>query len=208
MKKTLLISTMLGLCLALAPAQAAAPARHSTDMWSSFYAGGFGGYGWTDGELAGGPTFDVNGTEYGAFAGYEIGTLIKWPVTLNGALEFHYGWSNADETRTVGLAAVQVEKDHEWGINFRPGLAFIFDRAEMNLKPYGILGYRRAEFDTTTAGVSNSEQYNGFDLGIGTELIAFNNFGTRLDYSHVFYQEKNGLDPDENDVRLGVVFHF
>ena len=201
MKKSLMATAAAILFLSLSQTAHA----QSGNMWSDFYAGGYGGYGWANADMSGGPTFDVNGLDYGLLIGYELGGLTSKPFGLNGALEFHYGWSNADETRTVGLGTVKVSKDHEWGLSFRPGLAFISEHSPMGLKPYGILGYRRTEFDTT--GVGN-DQFNGFELGIGTELMASSNFGTRLDYTHVFYASKSGIDPDDNDLRLGVVFHF
>jgi Outer membrane protein beta-barrel domain len=174
-------------------------------VWSNFYAGGFGGYSWTDAEVAG-PDLDVNGGDYGVFVGYEVTGFPDrtWGLALNGALELHYAWSGADDN----IAGVDIEKDSEWGVTFRPGLAFISDRLPLNLKPYGIIGYRRAEFDATGAGFSGSETFNGLDLGIGTELVSYGDYGIRLDYSHVFYEQKGGIDPSENDLRLGVAYHF
>ena len=38
--------------------------------------------------------------------------------------------------------------------------------------------------------------------------MAYNAFGVRLDYTHVFYKEDDGLDPSEDNLRLGVAYHF
>ncbi|PZO85769.1 MAG: hypothetical protein DI626_07140 [Micavibrio aeruginosavorus] len=164
---------------------------------SGVYAGGYGGYGWTDADVAGGS--DIKGWDYGVFAGYSMDTLLDRTLGLgiNGSIEGFYGWSDADDDG--------VEKDNEWGVNFRPGLSFIDDYT-LGLKPYGIIGYRRAEFQSTAGG--DSEWLDGFELGIGTQLMAYGDFGVRLDYSHVFYEDKAGLDPDEDDIRLGVSYHF
>ena len=101
-----------------------------------------------------------------------------------------------------------IEKDHEWGVSFRPGLSFVDDAMPFGIKPYGIIGYKRANFEATTAGVSDDEDFDGFELGFGTELMAYNDFGVRLDYSHTWYEDKSGFDPSVDDLRLGVAYHF
>lgn len=162
---------------------------------SGVYVGGYGGYGWTDAEGAG----DLDGFDYGAFAGYSIDTLLDRTLGLgiNASVEGFYGWSDQDDDG--------VEKDNEWGVSFRPGLSFVDNYMPLGLKPYGIFGYRSAEFESDAGG---SDWHDGFELGIGTEVIAYQDFGVRLDYSHVFYEDKGGVDPDEDDIRLGVAYHF
>jgi len=180
---------------------------------SGVYVGAFGGYGWTDADTSAG-TLDVNGGDYGVFAGYQLDAILdstlnrSFGMGINGALEVHYALSDADDSQSVGGTTVDTEKNHEFGISFRPGLSFVDRYAPFGVKPYGIIGYRRAEFQSSAAGVSEEENYNGFELGIGTELIAYEDFGIRLDYSHVFYDEENGIDADEDDLRLGLAYHF
>lgn len=171
---------------------------------SGFYIGGYGGYGWNSVETAGADA-NVDGTDYGVFVGYSLDTLLDHTIGMgiNGSLEGFYGWSNADDD----AGGVSYEKDNDWGINFRPGLSFIQDYT-LGLKPYGIIGYRRTEFQASTPVASVKDWHNGFELGIGTEVIAYGNVGVRLDYSHVWYEDKNGLDPDGNDVRMGLSYHF
>ena len=147
------------------------------DPMTGVYFGGFGGFGWTEAEVAG-PDFDVDTRDFGLFIGAEVGRLLDraMGIGLQGGLEFHYAWStNGDDT----IGATTLDKSNEWGITFRPGLTVISDMMPMNLKPYGIFGYRRAEYEITTAGATTEEDYNGFDLGIGTELVAFNDFWRR-----------------------------
>jgi opacity protein-like surface antigen len=201
MKKCSMIA-VAALLSVLPLAAQAQPSSHTDNLRSNFYAGGYGGYGWTNADFSGSPTVDVNGVDYGAFAGFEVGQALK-PVGLQGGLEFHYGWSNADGRRGTN----SVEKDHEWGISLRPGLTFMSDHMPLDLKPYGILGYRRTQFDNVGAG-TGSDWHNGFELGLGSELVAFSNVGTRLDYTHVFFKQKSGLDPSEDDLRLGAAIHF
>lgn len=177
---------------------------------SGFYVGGFGGYGWTDADSSAFGDQSVDGGDYGVFAGYQLDGLFdrSLGLGLNGALEFHYGWSDADDNSVVAGVPVNIEKNNEWGVNFRPGLSIVDQVMPFGIKPYGIIGYRQAEFEATAAGVSSDETFDGFELGIGTELIAFNDFGIRADYSHVWYGEEGGIDPDEDDLRLGIAYHF
>jgi outer membrane immunogenic protein len=162
---------------------------------SGVYVGGYGGYGWTDAEDGG----DLDGFDYGVFAGYSIDTLLDRTLGLgiNASLEGFYGWSDQDDDG--------IEKENEWGINLRPGLSFVDNYMPLGLKPYGIVGYRRAEFNPSGG---SSEWHDGFELGLGTEIMAYQDFGVRLDYSHVFYEDKGGIDPDEDDIRLGLSYHF
>lgn len=173
------------------------------------YIGAYGGYGWSDLEVNGATDPDFSGGDYGVYVGFQADSLLDATINrtglgLTGAIEAHYGWSDQDDT----VGAVSIEKDNEWGINFRPGLKFLNNDAIVDVAPYAIIGYRRTNFDATVGAVSADEDYNGFELGIGTELIAYDNIGVRLDYTHVWYGEKNGIDPDEDNVRIGVGYKF
>lgn len=190
------------LCLAFIPA---AQAQSNTDslMHPNFYAGVYGGYGWTDADIASGGILDVNGGDYGFMLGYEMGAPIDAFAGMTAAIEVHMGWSNANET-----GAVSVKKNNEWGISFRPGFAFLSDNMPLGLKPYGILGYRATEFEEDFGGTTEDHTYDGFELGIGSELVAYDDIGLRLDYTHVFYKGEGGIDPSEDDLRLGLAYHF
>lgn len=207
LKQSFLLSTCI-LCLSALPAaaqyqqQGTYKETGTLSPLSGVYIGGYGGYGWTDMEVSGGSDANVDGWDYGLFAGYSMDTLLDRTLGMgiNGSLEAFYGWSGADDE----AGGIDFEKENEWGINFRPGLSFIEDYT-LGLKPYGIIGYRRAEFQTDPG---DTEWHDGFELGLGTELIAFSDFGVRLDYSHTWYEDKAGLDPDEDDLRLGIAYHF
>lgn len=173
------------------------------------YIGAYGGYGWTDGDTSTGPSLDPSGADYGVMAGFQASHLLGESAGSNalamlGALEVYYGRSNADDT----AGASNAEKNYEYGIRVRPGLAFLDRLSPVDVAPYGIIGYRRANYEGIAGGATFDETYNGFELGIGTELIAYDNVGVRLDYTHVWYGDKNGFDPSEDNVRLGVAYHF
>jgi outer membrane immunogenic protein len=200
MKKLLLSTAILVMpAFSSAYAQSNNYDYESLSPLSGFYVGGYGGYGWNGMEAPGADFDDVNGAGYGVFVGYKADTLLDNTVNrmglgLNGAIEVSYGWSSADDS----VGGANIEKDNEFGINFRPGLSFISDTAPMGLNPYGIIGYRRTEFEGSGL-TSRDESFDGFELGIGTELVAYDDIGIRLDYSHVWYGSENGFDPDENN---------
>ena len=202
-KKTALLTaaaivTLTGAAHAQYQQQATYKEEGKISPLSGVYAGAYGGYGWSDADFDGGGSADLDGMDYGLFAGYSLDTLLDSTIGLgiNGSLEGFYGWSDQDDGA--------FDKGNEWGINFRPGLSFVDDYT-FGLKPYGIIGYRRAEFDSTSG---SKDWHDGFELGLGTELMAMGDFGVRLDYSHVWYDDKGGVDPDEDDLRLGVAYHF
>ncbi len=176
--------------------------KGSLSPLSGVYLGGYGGYGWTDADVDGGGDLDIDGWDYGIFGGYSLDTLLDETLGLgiNASLEGFYGWSGADDNS----GGVDFEKDNEWGISVRPGLSFVDDYT-FGFKPYGIIGYRNAEFK---AEGGDSDWHDGFELGLGTELMAFGDLGVRLDYSHVWYDDKGGVDPSEDDLRLGIAYHF
>ena len=204
MNKLLLTGAAL---LALGTTSAHADEYARTDF--SPYLGVYGGYGWTDGDGQGalsGADIYLDGAEYGLFAGMRVDTLLDQTVNriglgLTGAVEVNYGWSDQDDT----IAGVIIEKNHEYGISFRPGLALIDRINPLDFTTYGILGYKRAEFEVDGLG---EDDYDGFELGIGSELVAYDNVGVRLDYSHTWYEEKNSIDPSEDAVKLGLSFQF
>jgi hypothetical protein len=213
MNKPILMATaaILALAVPFTPANAATDYDRrsddelSTTSASGVYVGGFGGYSWTDAEIEGGPDdLDVNGGDYGLFIGYQLDTFLdrSLGIGMGAAIEAHYAWSTADDDVPAG----EFEKNNEWGISLRPGISFL-NYEPLGFRPYGIIGYRNAEFDSSIAGVSE-ENLDGLELGIGTELVAWKNYGVRLDYSHVFYGEEGDIDADEDNLRLGVAYHF
>jgi outer membrane immunogenic protein len=167
----------------------------SSSRLTGVYVGAYGGYGWADTDTAA-ASLNVDGFDYGVFAGYKLDHYLQDNFGINGAIEAHLGDSNADDSS----GGASVEKDHEWGVSFRPGLSFF-----ETFNPYGIIGYRRTSFD---AGALGKNTHDGFDLGIGTEIVSWDKVGVRVDYTHTWFEDHNGVDPDENDVRVGLAYHW
>lgn len=185
----------------------AAQAQEST--FASPYVGVYGGYGWTDADNSNGADPSPDGVDYGIYGGVKVDSLLNQTINrtglgLTGALEVHYGGSSADDT----VSGVNIEKGREYGISFKPGMSFLNTDSIINVNPYAIVGYRNTEYEAKVAGLSADETYHGFELGIGTELVAYDDMAIRADYTHVWYGEENGIDPDEDNLRIGVGYNF
>lgn len=208
MKKLFLASVAVA-CLA-SPSMAQAQSNYNENSNSlSPYIGVYGGYGWADVDNNAGVSPSVDGVDYGVYVGIQADSLLDSTVNqtglgLTGAIEAHYGGSSADDN----VGGVNIEKNDEWGINFRPGIKFLNNDAVVDVKPYGIIGYRQTNFEASAGGITADDYYNGFELGLGTELVTYDNVGVRFDYTHVWYGEKNGIDPDEDNLRVGLGYKF
>lgn len=162
---------------------------------SGAYIGAYGGYGWTDVGVTPGSDIDAKGTDYGVFLGYSMDEYLQRNIGINGAVEAHFGWSDQDGTS----AGVGADKKNEWGVSFRPGISI-----SQQFNPYGIIGYRNAKFDVG----GSSERHDGFELGFGSQLVSMGGVGIRADYTHVWYTADGGIDPEEDNIRLGLAYHF
>lgn len=169
------------------------------------YLGIYGGYDWSELDSAGSSP-DLNGWDAGVMGGIRIDALLDrmkgFGIGLNGALEGFYGDSESDES----AGGIELDKGNEWGVSFRPGLSFMDEVASpLGVSPYGILGYRNTQYKNSLGG---SERYDGFELGIGAQLLAYGSWGVRTEYSHTWYSSENGIDPASDDIRVGLSYQF
>lgn len=197
--KKLFLATALTVALSV-PAMAQDYNDGYDDPMTGLYIGAMGGYSWsdTDTPLAG-TELDVDGANYGLFVGYKLDHWLQDNIGMTGAVEAHFDWSSADDD----VGAASFEKDYSYGVQFRPGISI-----SETINPYGIIGYERANFDATGFGATTDEDFDGFELGIGTELVSYGDIGVRIEYSHTWYGEESGFDPDEHDLRAGIAYHF
>jgi outer membrane immunogenic protein len=204
MKTNYKLGSALAAILLAAPVLAVARTNHDSVSNSAFtgpYLGVYGGYDWTELDSDGGFDAELDGVDYGVFGGVRVDGLLDrvngLGIGMNGAVEAFYGGSESDDSG--------VEKDEEWGVSFRPGMSFLDDATHsMGIAPYGVLGYRNTKFEAT----GGSERYDGFDLGIGAQLLSEGAVGLRAEYIHTWYGEEDGIDPDSDAVRVGLSYQF
>jgi len=168
------------------------------------YVGAYGGYAMNEGFSNNiNSDIEADGLDFGAFAGFRFETLSDSNTSFTASFEAFLGSSFVEGN----VGNVSLEKNYEYGISFRPGLAF---KPTQNLKinPYAILGYRISEFESRSANVTANRDFDGFELGVGTNLLTFDNIDLRFEYSHIFWGEEAGFEPDEDSLRLGLVYNF
>ena len=193
--KKILLSAMVIFALG-----ATQKAQAETD-YSGFYAGLYGGYAWADAENSNGANPEPTGFDYGIYGGYKIDSLLRDAgIGITGALELAWGGSTADDT----VGGISIEKGREFGVSFRPGINLM----QRGINPYGIIGYRNTEFEASVTGLTADETYHGFELGLGADLMSFDTFDVRAEYSYVWYGKENGINPSEGDLRVGLSYNF
>lgn len=185
-------------CAALVVLSSPVLAQDMNSPLTGAYIGLLGGY--TNSELDdSGLVAEPKGGDYGIFAGYKLDRFLEDSIGITGAIEVHYAWSTADDN----VIGIDVEKDNEFGVSFRPGISI-----SETFNPYGIIGYKRTEFDAAGFGATASETYNGLELGLGGEIMSYGNIGLRLEYAHTWYEDKDDTDVDEDTIRAGVSYNF
>jgi hypothetical protein len=196
MKRTLAFALMIG---GLSFAPNAVQAGNS-----GFYIGGILGLVSTDASLtatSGGGTAslspDISGLDYGMSAGYRHFFSEEFFVDS----EIDFAFSNADDS----VGGLNFDKNHGYGLAIKPG--YVIDS---DVKVYGILGYRWAEYELSSGTASAEETFDGLSYGLGGEYSISDDYGIALEYHRVNYGSYNenlsgtnaNYDGDENQFKL------
>ncbi len=169
---------------------------YSDDMLVGTYDDFTGLYGGIDGGYDVGG--DLDGWNAGLFAGYGH-EFDLYNTAIYTAIELGYEWSDGDDDS----GGVGYEKNHAWLATIKPGM-----KVSEDILGYGILGYSRAEYESS----GDDEDLDGLVLGLGGEFDTNTVFKPRLEYTYTQYEEQDvgglSLDPEEHDVKIGAVFQF
>lgn len=162
-----------------------------------FVGGVFGGFGWM-------------------FDKFYLGIEGEWDSeSLQG------GYHQADNTVAGGQNnRTKFEMDYSWGVGGRVGYEVVD-----NTMFYLHAGYSAGRLEFTNVNqtgkkTTSKKTLGGFKFGGGTEWMFNDNFGFRMDYAHIVYEDHTfktsttsfsetfKVDPNEDKVRVGVFFRF
>jgi len=180
---------------------ATAPAPVAKDIWSGFYVGANGGYGWgTEKDPYVTPVignFGISGGLYGIQAGYnhQIGKYVV-------GVEADYAWGNLSDSFTAAAATsfngsalsaaatIKTELTSLGTVRVRAGYAFD------NLLVYATGGYAYGNNKITVSGsatwqgatwsaqAGNSQTHSGWVIGAGSEYAFTRNITAKIEYLH------------------------
>jgi outer membrane immunogenic protein len=189
---TIMKSTIIRACLAIAALTAAPFAAQAADMpsrepiysapsyfsWTGFYVGLNGGYGWGKSNWSGGGgTFEVspNGWLGGGTLGYNLQTG-AWVWGIEGDIDY----VNLKGTADAAFCPTCTFKD-TWLGTLRGRVGYSFDR----LLPYltGGLAYGNMNMETGVGSVSRTKA--GWTAGAGLEYAFAGYWSTKLEYLYV-----------------------
>lgn len=188
-------------------------AYEESNSFEGFYIGAQAGYGMTDMEVNdrnGGNLLNGNmhadGILGGVFAGYGF-----MSDRVYFGLEADFEYSDVDQKMTYDGDSFRAEKEYGFSVSGRLGYEIVD-----NAMVYFRLGYNGSEYEfkEVSGGVTTKKDdfLNGFELGLGAEMMIHDNVTMRLEYKHTFFEDmsKNNvkLEPSENKVVLGFAFIF
>lgn len=138
-----------------------------------------------DVRLSGGYTFiDVDDVDFDAVsfrAGYDFTDY----VGVEGQLDIGLG----DETVRVGAGTADVSLDYAFG-GYVVGRAPIAENANL----FGRIGYVTAQAEASAAGVTFSDDDDGFAYGVGGEWFFDGYNGVRVDYTRIDFDTAGDAD--------------
>lgn len=139
---------------------------------------------------------------------------------LNGNLSSAYFTTSNEDKVHSSFSQTTIKMNKSWGIGLLPGIILPQDTLL-----YARVGYVDGNFHVSTTDVSlaNTNTWlNGLRLGLGIEKTIHKNWGLRLEYSHISYEQqsstvnipadsftkKTDITPDSNQFELGIVYRF
>ncbi len=180
-----------GLLLVLAATLAGT--AHAGD-WSGPYAGLGGGYqsSTLDGDVRlGDDSLDLDmGTSGALLSGYGGYGWSRGSLYLGG--EASYGFSTARGTLRLDGREVDYRARDTLGISGVMGGLLNPDTLL-----YGRAGYQHRRSDVTLSGVRDRDWTDGLRLGAGAELRLWERGSVRLEYSHIWNEERRARDGDD-----------
>lgn len=186
---------------------------------NGFYGGVTAGYGYNDFDLEAAPPgspaaiydqSEFNSFEYGLLAGYHYNFSEKFFLET----ELDFALSNGDTANLFG-SALQAEKKHTYGINFKPGYQF-----NDLWGGFVVLGWSWAEYEAEYApsGFSEAETGHGVNYGFGVnyalnERVTLTGEYTRVQITDIEFNHDPGIltsrfDPELDTLRLALKYHF
>lgn len=210
--KWMLLSSSLLSVLAMAnPAKAESGSASSSPTLNGPYAGINLGYSWDRDQVGSFNGSDrgsrINAPQAGVFAGYgfefDPGMLSSLLSGYTG-LEISYEKTGGDDT----VAGIAVKRGSSFAATVRPGVSI-----GHKTLGYGIIGYKRSEFDVGGDG----QWVGGWVTGAGVEFGDSGLFKTRVEFVHTDFQSRDfnlgGADTvtykgHDNAIMLSLVRHF
>jgi outer membrane immunogenic protein len=193
--------------LGRAPARPMAPVAVAP-LWTGFYAGIHGGYGW--GDIGGS---DLSGGFAGGQLGYNIqnGNIV-WGVEVDSA------WSGMGRTDTLSLGGVTATGDTD--VNYIGSARGRVGYAAGNGLYYvtGGAAWARGDVQVTVAapgfvaGTSASNTHFGWTIGAGGEWMIQPNWSVKIEYLYADYGSESyfgvPVDLQVNTIKVGLNYLF
>lgn len=145
------------------------------------------------------PAFYLGGELFGNYSGAEAARHFTSTTVATGATMSGYG---------------KVEAKGNYGLSIIPGY-----KINDTTLGYVRLGWNWARIKNTATyndsavpannySYSNTNTYNGFAWGLGMETKLVDNWSVRTEYNHSYFNDRNTINPSDNQFSVGVLYHF